>query len=127
MNIQFHFEHITDALKDDLKTYGTKRLEHLETFLSTFPDDNKLLKIDITHRDRHNEFEVKCTLSFGGKVIHHEETTHNPQEAIDKSEANLIRQAKKQISIMRDKPHVPAEAPPSEEDEAIEDMQEYNQ
>ena len=127
MNIQFHFENITDVLKEDLKSYGTKRFEHLETFLSTFPEDNKMLKIDIAHQDRHNQYEVKCTLTFGGNTLHHEELTHNPQEAIDKSEANLIRQAKKQISKMRDNPHVPGEEPPSAEDEAIEEIQEFNQ
>jgi ribosomal subunit interface protein len=106
MNLQFHFVHITDALKDDLKDYASKRFEHLETFLHTFPEDNKMLKVDIEHHEKHNEFDVKCTLTMGGTVIHHEEVTHNPKEAIDKSEANLIRQVKKTVDKMRDKPHV---------------------
>lgn len=106
MNLQFHFVHISDALKEDLKDYAGKRFEHLETFLQTFPEDNKMLKVDIEHHEKHNEYDVKCTLSMGGKVIHHEEKTHNPKEAIDKSEANLIRQVKKSVDKMREKPHV---------------------
>lgn len=127
MNIQFHFAHITDALKADLKEYATKRFEHLETFLSTFPDDNKMLKIDIDHQDKHDQYTVKTTLNMGGKTIHHEEVTHNPNEAIDKSEANIIRQAKKQLDLMREKPHVEGKSPDGPEEEAIKEMQQFNQ
>jgi len=103
MNIQFHFKHLTDALKDDLKDYASKRFEHLERFLSSYPDDNKILTIDVEHHERHNAYEVKCTLQLAGKIIHHKEVTHLPKEAIDKSEANLIRQAKKHIEHIREK------------------------
>lgn len=116
MNLQFHFVNITDALKEDLKDYASKRFEHLETFLQTFPEDNKMLKLDIEHQEKHNQYDVKCTLTMGGKILHHEEITHNPKEAIDKSEANLIRQAKKSVHKMREHPHVePLEEKPEEE------------
>ena len=127
MNIQYHFEHITDVLKDDLKNYARRRFEHLENFLQSFQEDNKMLKIDIEHHERHDEYEVKCTLTLGGKVLHHTEVTHNPNEAIDKSESNLTRQAKKAVELMRKKPHVSGEEPKSAEDEAIEEMEKFNQ
>lgn len=36
-------------------------------------------------------------------MLHHTEMTHVPKEAIDKAEANLIRQAKKHIEHIREK------------------------
>jgi|CXWL01.1.fsa_nt_gi ribosome-associated translation inhibitor RaiA len=101
MNINFKFHTISDVLKEDLKLYATDKFSHLERFLSTFPDDNKLLTVSIEHHEKGNLYDVKCNLQVGGKTIHHEESTHNPKEAIDKSEANLIRQIKKHMEIMR--------------------------
>lgn len=102
MNLQFHFQNITEVLKDDLKEYASKRFEHLERFVSTFQEDNKLLKVHVEHHEKHNSYELKATLQLGGQVLHHEETTHDPKEAIDKTEANLIRQAKKHVQLMRE-------------------------
>ena len=126
MNIQYHFQNISDALKDDLKSYGDTRFEHLETFLGSFQDDNKLLRVDITHHDKHDAYEVKCNLEVGGKTIHHKEVTHNPKEAIDKSEANLIRQAKKHIQLLRENVHLEHEDSSSPEEEAIKEMEDFN-
>lgn len=101
MNINFKFHTISEVLKEDLKTYATDKFEHLERFLSTFQDDNKMLTVSIEHHEKHNQYEVKCTLQAGGKTIHHEEMTHDPKEAIDKSESNLIRQIKKHLELLR--------------------------
>jgi len=117
MNIQFHFEHVSDTAKEEITDYAITRFEHLDTFLSTYQEDNKMLKVDIEHHERHSEYWVKCTLTLGGKIIHHEEKTHDPREAIDKSEGNLIRQAKKHIEILREKPHIEAQNETSEETE----------
>lgn len=106
MKLQFHFKHLTDALKEDIKNYGNEKFQHLETFLHSFPEDNKMLKVDVEHHEKHNQYELKATLTLGGKHIHHEENTHDPREAIDKTEANLIRQAKKHIELMREHPHI---------------------
>ncbi|MDP2691498.1 MAG: HPF/RaiA family ribosome-associated protein [Candidatus Gracilibacteria bacterium] len=103
MNLRFHFKNTTEALKEDLKLYAEKRFEHLERFLSSYQEDNKILTIDIEHHERHESYEVKSTLQIGGKVLHHTEMTHVPKEAIDKAEANLIRQAKKHIEHIREK------------------------
>ena len=102
MKLQFHFQQISDVLKEDLKEYATKRFEHLERFVSTFQEDNKLLSLHIEHHEKHNQFELKASLQLGGKVLHHEENTHDPKEAIDKTEANLIRQAKKHVQLLRE-------------------------
>lgn len=102
MNIQFQFHHVSDVLKEDIKTYATKRFEHLERFLTTFQEDNKLLTLSLEHHEKHNMYQLKCTLLMGGKTIHHDEETHDPKEAIDKAEANLVRQAKKQLELLRD-------------------------
>jgi len=102
MNLQFHFQNISDVLKEDLKEYASKRFEHLERFASTFQEDNKMLNIHLEHYEKHNAYEIKATLQLGGKTLHHEETTHDPKEAIDKTEANLIRQIQKHIDLLRE-------------------------
>jgi len=126
MNIQFHFKHVSEAAKADIKEYGKKRLENLEKVLNSFEEDNKLLRLDVEYRERHKEFEFKSTLTIGGKQLHHVEVTHNHMEAIDKTEANLLHQAKKHIEQLREHPHVEGKAPKSAEDEAIEKMQKFN-
>lgn len=103
MNIQFHFTNTTDALKEDIKEYGTKRFLRLEKYITSFPDDNKMLSVKIEYFERHNAFKVTCTLQLGGKTIHHEETKHDPKETIDLVEANLISQTKKYVDQLRGK------------------------
>lgn len=102
MNLQFQFHGISDVLKNDLQEYATKRFEHLERFDSTFPEDNKLLTFRLEFHPKHSEYELKAVLTLGGKTFHHEEVTHNPMEAIDNTEANLIVQVKKYIDLMRE-------------------------
>jgi len=97
MNIQFNFSNITEALKEDIKEYGTRRFERLDKYLSSFSDDNKLLTVKVEYYERHNAFKVTCTLQLRGKTIHHDEIKHDPKETIDLVEANLIRQTKKHV------------------------------
>ena len=101
MTLQIKFTNLSEILKEDLKNYATDKFMHLERFLSTFPDDSKTLNVSIEHHIKHNQYEIKCNLELGATSIHHEETTHNPKEAIDKSEANLIRQLKKFMEKLR--------------------------
>lgn len=101
MNIEFHFTNVSDQAKGDIQDYATKRFQHLDTFLTSYPEDNKMLVVNITYFERHNAFEVNCNLKLGGKMIHHKEIKHLPQETIDLVEANLIRQAKKHIDHLR--------------------------
>lgn len=103
MNIQFQFTRVSEVLKEDLKQYSLKRFEHLEHFLQTFEEDNKQLHIRIEHQEKHNVYDVRCTLDAGGSRFFHEEQTHEPKEAIDRSEANLIRQAKKHLELLRER------------------------
>lgn len=103
MNTQYHFKHVTDAAKEDIKEYGNKRFENLEKYVSSFQQDNKLLHVDVEYHEKHKEFEIKTNLTLGGNHLHHVETCHNYMEGIDKSEANLIRQAKKYVDHLREK------------------------
>ncbi|MDF2379657.1 MAG: HPF/RaiA family ribosome-associated protein [Candidatus Gracilibacteria bacterium] len=102
MNIQYHFKHVTDVAKADIKEYADKRFENLEKFISSYQEDNKLLHVDVEFHDKKSEFEIKSNLTLGGHHLHHVEMCHNYMEGVDKSEANLIRQAKKHVDHLRD-------------------------
>lgn len=101
MNIQYHFVHLSDDIKEKVREYADKRFQNIEKLLSHYQEDNKMLKVDIEYQERHNQFKVKATLDLAGKRLHHEEDTHNYMEAIDNTEANLMRQAKKHIDHLR--------------------------
>ena len=103
MNLQLQFSNMSETSKEDVEEYARKRFEHLETFLSTYQDDNKQLKIKMEYHKKHSAFEANCTLTLAGKTIHHREIKHEPRETIDLCEANLIRQAKKHIDKLRTK------------------------
>ena len=98
---QFHFSNISDKIKEKIQEYAAKRFEHLDTFLSTFQDDNKQLKIDIGYHERHSAFELNVTLQLAGKKLHHREIKHDPMESLDLAESNITKQAKKFIDKLR--------------------------
>lgn len=103
MTIQFHVHNFPDSEKEDLQEYAMKRFQTLEKFLKTYAEDNKSLIISIDHQTHNNFYIVKVTLRLAGEIFHHQEETHNPKEAIDKSEANLIKQAKKHLDLFFEK------------------------
>lgn len=103
MVYQFQFKGITEVLKEDIKQYAFKRFEHLDRFLQTFQEDMVVLTIRIEHYVKHNAYILKATLRLGLEVFHHEDDTHDPKKAIDRSEENLIQQAKKFIGRLKER------------------------
>lgn len=121
MNIQYQFKNISDQTKEEVRDYADKRFAHLETFLSTYQDDNKMLTVNVEYHQRHNAFEVNVRLQLAGKSLHHKEVKHNIQEVLDLVEANIIRQAKKHIDHLRKDQHKEASIPTPEADDLPEE------
>jgi ribosome-associated translation inhibitor RaiA len=61
------------------------------------------LTIRIEHTKKHNAYILNATLRLGNETFHHVDDTHDPKKAIDRTEANLILQAKKFVGRLKER------------------------
>lgn len=103
METTFFHKNLSKKEEGIFAEYVTSKLEGIENLLTSFEDDEAILRISIEKFDKHDAYDVELRLDIQTKSLIAKETSHHISKAVDLAKDRLLAQIKKHISQMRDK------------------------
>jgi len=101
MQITFFHKNLTKDEENKFFDYVEEKREAIESLLTKFKEDAKLLRISVEKYEKHDAYEVEMCLTLPTKSLVSKETSHHITKAIDESKDRLTNQIKKHMALLR--------------------------
>lgn len=102
MEITFLQKNLSKTEESGFVDYVNKKIPAIESLLTKFAADAKLLNVSIKKFEKHTAFEVEFCLNLHSKTVIAKETSHSLTKAIDLTKDRLVAQVKKHLSQLQD-------------------------
>ncbi|MBI4235618.1 hypothetical protein HY604_04960 [Candidatus Peregrinibacteria bacterium] len=101
METTFFYKNLKAEEEKNFFDYANEKLAAIESLLTSFADDAKLLKISIKKFNKHDAYSVELFLTLPAVNLIAREASHAFSKAIDQAKDRLISQIKKHIAQLR--------------------------
>ncbi|MBD3360988.1 hypothetical protein GF366_04270 [Candidatus Peregrinibacteria bacterium] len=101
MQLNFFKKNLSKNEERAFTDYVNQKIDSIESLLTKFAYDARLLKASIEKFNKHDAYEVEFCLTLPNKTLVAKETSHTITKAVDLSKDRLISQIKKHLAILR--------------------------
>lgn len=101
MEITLFHKNLGQEEIDKFNKYLETKLDSIESLLTKFADDAKLLKVSIEKFEKHDAYQVEFILNLPAKVLVAKEASHAITKAVDLGKDRLVSQIKKHMAHLR--------------------------
>lgn len=101
MEITFFHKNLSKEEEGIFVDYVEQKRDGIESLLTTFASDAKMLKLSVEKFEKHDAYEVEFCLSLPAKSIISKEASHSINKAVDLSRDRLVSQLKKYMALLR--------------------------
>jgi len=101
MEVTYFRRNLNKKEEQSFAEYVEQKIPAIQTLLTKFAYDAKLLKASIEKFDKHDAFQVEFSLVLPTKTLKATEASHTLNKAVDLSKDRLIAQIKKHIARLR--------------------------